>query len=135
VSIYSYESLLVAAKEQPEPQRLLFVFLKASLPEDAVADEEASFHEGEGGTLTPVMCVDKVLDELGSFADLVEESNQISEDWQIVLVASLTGRNGVAPTPNGALEPLKLMVKTVETGGDLSNFLAFDREGEPIQFG
>lgn len=135
MSIYNYESLLLAAKDQAEPQRLLFVFLKAELPEDAVADEEARFHEGEGGSLQPVMCVDKTLEELGSFADLVEESKQVSEDWQMVLVASLSGRHGVAPTPEAALEPLKLMVQTVETGGDLSNFMAFDREGSPIQFG
>lgn len=135
MSIYNYESLLSAAKDQAEPQRLLFVFLKASLPEDHEGEEENRFNAGEGGTLQPVICVDKTLDELGSFTDLVSESEKTGQDWQMVLVASLSGRHGVAPTSDAALEPLKMMVHTVETGGDLSNFMAFDREGSPIQFG
>ena len=40
------------------------------------------------------MCVDKTLAEPGSFSDLVEESKNIKEEWQMVLVASLSGKNG-----------------------------------------
>jgi hypothetical protein len=81
------------------------------------------------------MCVDKTLDELGAFSDLVAESESIEKNWQIVLVAGLSGRNGVAPSSDEAEQPLKKMVKTVENGGDLSNYLAFDKNGSPIQFG
>lgn len=81
------------------------------------------------------MCVDKTLDELGSFADLVIESESMEQNWQIVLVACLSGRNGVFPTSDEATQPLKMMVETVEKGGNLSNFLAFDKKGSPIQFG
>lgn len=81
------------------------------------------------------MCVDKTLDELGSFADLVKESENMQQDWQIVLVACLSGKNGVAPTPDEATQPLKMMVEAIEKGGNLSNFLAFDKKGEPILFG
>lgn len=123
-----------AAKQQAEPQRLLFVFLRASLPEDFNEEEEANFHSGEGGELTPIMCTDKVLGELGSFADLVAESEKMEKGWQIVLVASLSGRNGVAPSSDEAEIPLKMMVETLETGGDLSRYMAFDRNGSPIQF-
>ncbi|MBV1875213.1 MAG: hypothetical protein KUG50_01155 [Cycloclasticus sp.] len=124
-----------AAKQQAEPQRLLFVFLRASLPKDFNSEEEANFHSGNGGELQPIMCTDKVLDELGTFADLVEESKKMEQDWQIVLVASLSGRNGVAPDSAEAEKPLKMMVETVQTGGDLSRYLAFGRDGIPIQFG
>ncbi len=81
------------------------------------------------------MCVDKTLDELGSFSDLVAESESIEQNWQIVLVAGLSGRNGVAPSSDEAAQPLKRMAQTVENGGDLSNYMAFDKNGSPIQFG
>jgi len=57
----------LAAKQQPEPQRLLFLFLKASLPEDHGEEEADRFHSGQGGALQPIMCVDKTADELGSW--------------------------------------------------------------------
>ncbi|MCX4027482.1 ribonucleotide reductase subunit alpha [Spartinivicinus marinus] len=123
------------ARKQAEPQRLLFVFLKTFLPKDHKDDEANRFHSGQGGALQPIMCVDKTLDELGSFSDLVTESERMEQDWQIVLVASLSGRGGMAPSSDEAEQPLKMMVQTVETGGKLSNFMAFDRNGYPIQFG
>lgn len=135
INITDYESLLSAAGKQAEPQRLLFVFLKASLPKDPKDEEASSFHSGQGGELEPIMCVDKTLDELGSFADLVAESESMKQNWQIVLIACLSGRNGIVPTSEDATKSLKMMVQTVETGGNLSNFLAFDKKGDPIQFG
>jgi len=94
-----------------------------------------NFHAGQGGALEAIMCVDKTLDELGSFADLVAESESMKQNWQLVLVASLSGRNGIAPTSDEAIGPLKKMVQTVEQGGDLSRFLAFDKKGDPVYFG
>ncbi|MEH6473700.1 MAG: ribonucleotide reductase subunit alpha [Halopseudomonas sp.] len=135
INIINYESLLSAAKKQTEPQRLLFVFLKSSLPNVHKDEEAIRFHSGQGGELQPIMCVDKTLDELGSFSDLVAESESIEENWQIVLVAALPGRNGVVPSSDEAEKPLNRMVQTVENGGDLSNYMAFDKNGSPIQFG
>lgn len=80
------------------------------------------------------MCVDKTLEELGVFSDLVIESEKMEQDWQIVLVASLSGRNGVVPDSDEAEYPLKTMVETVQHGEDLSKFMAFDRDGEPVRF-
>ena len=135
MNITNYESLLSAAKQQPEPQRLLFVFLEASLPKDHEDDVANLFHSGRGGELQAVMCVDKTLEELGSFSDLVEESKNMEKDWKLVLVAGLSGKNGVAPSSAETEQPLKMMVHTVESGGDLSKFMAFDRNGTPVQFG
>ena len=72
---------------------------------------------------------------MGTFADLVAESEMMEQDWQIVLVASLSGRNGVAPDSGEAEQSLKMMVETVQNGGDLSKYMAFDRDGTPVQFG
>ena len=80
------------------------------------------------------MCVDKSLEELGSFSDMVKESEKMEQDWHIVLVASLSGRNGVAPDSVEAERSLKVMMESVEHGGDLSKFMAFDRNGEPVLF-
>ncbi|NOQ36658.1 MAG: ribonucleotide reductase subunit alpha [Methylococcaceae bacterium] len=126
---------MLAAKQQPEPQRLLFVFLRTSLSKEAKDKEKQQFHSGQGGELQPIMCVDKNLDELGSFAELVEESKQMQQDWQIVLIAGLAGKNGRFPDASEAEQPLNIMVQTVEQGGDLSKYLAFDKEGTLIQFG
>lgn len=108
--------------------------MEASLPKDHEAEERSSFNAGQGGALQPVMCVDKTLGELGSFSDLVNESRQMEQDWQIVLVAALSGKNGVIPDSTEAEGSLKMMVETVQNGGDLSKFMAFDRSGTPVLF-
>lgn len=113
---------------------MLFIFLRASLPDDHNAEDADRFHSGQGGALQPIMCVDKTLDELSSFSALVAEAERIEKDWQIVLVAGLAGRNGVVPSSDDAEQPLKMMLHAVENGGDLSRYMAFDREGEPVQF-
>lgn len=123
------------ANQQPEPQRLLFVFLRASLPDDHGEEDASNFHSGQGGALQPIMCVDKTLGELSTFSALVAEAEKIEKDWQIVLAAGLAGKNGVAPSSEDAEEPFKMMLHAVENGGDLSKYMAFDREGVPVQFG
>jgi len=65
------------------------------------------------------MCVDKTLNELGSFADLAKESESMELDWQLVLVACLSGRNGIMPTSEEATPSLEMMIKTVEQGGSI----------------
>jgi hypothetical protein len=133
--ITSYETLLMAAKQQTEPQRFLFVFLQASLPDDANDGEADSFNAGQGGALNPIMCVDKPLDELSDFDALVKESESMGQDWHIVLVAALSGDNGLMPTAVEADAPLKNMVQMVQNGGDLSKYMAFDKQGVITHFG
>jgi hypothetical protein len=102
------------------------------LPGDGSEEEIQNFHAGMGGYLEPVLLVDKDLNELTTFADLVEESKQLPQEWQMVLIASLAGKNGVAPSAEVAEEPLKRLVKTVKDGGDLSQYVLFDRAGDPV---
>ncbi len=135
IDITDFNSLLAVAGRQEQPQRLLFVFLRTSLPSGSDADQIRRYDDGEGGGLEPIMCVDKTLDELSTFAALVEESKQMGQDWHIVLVASLGGRNGIAPSVDDAEVPLNMMVETVQNGGDLSGFVAFRKNGEPLKFG
>ena len=132
MNIANYADLLNAARQQPEPQRLLFVFTQPELPDGDTEVQKRDFHAGTGGVLTPQMCVDKALDELGDFSALVEESRQMGPDWKIVFVASLPGRAGVMPSTGEAQEPLKTMVNSIQNGA-VSKYLAFDHAGDLIR--
>ena len=80
------------------------------------------------------MCVDKLPEELGSFEDLVTESELMDQDWQIVLIAGLSGNGGTPPTSEDAQKPLDSMEDAVRSGRSLSNYLALDRTGSPVHF-
>jgi len=97
MNIDSYTALLNAARAQAQPQRMLFAFARAELPDGAGSAEQAAFDGRRGGTLAPVMCVDKTLDELGTFEDLVAQSRHTGKDWDIVFVSSMSGRGGKPP--------------------------------------
>lgn len=133
MNITSYSDLLHAARSQAEQQRLLFTFVQAELPNDAKPSERERFAARQGGALAPVMCVDKHADELSSFENLVEESRATGAHWDIVFVTSMSGRNGQAPTANEAEAPLRTMVESIRNG-QLGKFLAFNRDGELVQF-
>ena len=133
MNISSFDDLLRAARQQPEPQRLLFVFANAVLPDDSTPEQRARFQAGQGGALTPMMSVDKSPEELGTFAALVEESRQSGPDWAIVFVASLSGRGGRAPTSEDADQSLQRMIESIK-GGSFGSFIPFDRQGQPMLF-
>jgi len=132
MNISNYADLLQAAKQQPEPQRLLFVFTQPELPDGHTEAQQRDFEAGTGGVLTPRMCTDKALDELGDFSDLVKESRQMGQDWKIVFVASLPGRAGMMPSTEEAQEPLKTMIHSIQNGA-ISKYLAFDQAGDLVR--
>ena len=131
MNIASFDDLLQASRQQAEPQRLLFVFANADLPEDSTAAQRERFLAGEGGALVPIMCVDKTPDELRSFADLALESREFGQEWSIVFVAALSGSGGLAPSSEAAEKPLQRMVDAIKAG-TLGTFIPFDRQGQPV---
>lgn len=133
MNISSFEELLQAARHQPDPQRLLFVFTKAELPEGATREEIERFENGQGGALTPVMFVDKKTDEVGSFAELVEESRHTGQTWDVAFIGCLSGRAGQEPSDSDAQEALETMVKSIQ-GGIVDRFLAYRPDGEQVRF-
>ena len=132
MNISDFEGLLRAARAQPAPQRLLFVFAHAVLPDDSTPEQRARFEAGEGGALAPLMAVDKLPEELDTFAALVEESRQFGQDWAIVFVASLSGRDGRAPSSEEADRSLQRMIESIKAGS-IGSFIPFDRQGQPLQ--
>lgn len=133
MDISSFDDLLMAARAQPQPQRLLFVFAGAELPDDATPAQRAHFEQGEGGALVPLMCVDKSIAELTNFGALREESREMGQSWQIVFAAALSGTGGRALTANDAKEPLKRMEDAIRRGA-FDNYIPFDQLGQPVQF-
>lgn len=131
MSLTHFDDLLAAAREQAEPQRLLIVLAAAELPPDATPAEREAFARGEGGALAPVLCVDKLADEVESFAGLRAESEATGVGWDILFVSTLSGRAGIAPNSDEAMQPLKMMVEQIK-GGRIGRFLAANRDGELV---
>ena len=120
----SFDDLLRAARQQPEPQRLLFVFTRAELPEDSTPEQRARFEAGLGGALTPLMCVDKAPEEIRDFQALDEESRQFGQDWSVVFVAALSGGGDAGLA-------LERMIDSIKTGSP-GALIPFDRQGQAL---
>ncbi|HUF19707.1 MAG TPA: ribonucleotide reductase subunit alpha [Burkholderiales bacterium] len=131
MNISSFDDLLEAARAQPEPQRLLFVFAGAELPEDSTPEQRAHFEAGQGGALVPLMSVDKDPRELEGFDTLVEEARQFGPEWAVVFVAGLSGRDGRAPSSGEADRSLQRMIDSIKAGA-VGSFIPFDRQGQPM---
>lgn len=132
--IGSYSDLIDATRSQQEAQRLLFVFCQAELPDDASVEEKEAFERGEGGALTPVICVDKTPDEAPDFASLVEESRATGQSWDVVFIAAMSGRGGVPPSTDEAQQPMTMMVESIRLG-HISNYLPLDSQGNAVDLG
>ena len=122
MSITDYASLLRSARSQQQPQRLLFTFTQAQAQPG-----------GQGKSLTPVMCADKLPEELDSFEALREESTRMQTHWDVVFVAGLGGKDGQAPAAQECEAPLRAMVAAIEQGR-IDTLLAFDRSGDLLRF-
>jgi hypothetical protein len=131
MNIASFDDLLQAARQQPEPQQLLFVFAGAELPAGASAAQRAHYEAGEGGELAPLMCVDKAACELAGFDALRAEAGRAGPPWAIVFTAALSGRDGLPPSGADIDAALQHMVDAVKAGR-LQGMLPFNRAGEPV---
>ncbi len=132
MNITTLDDLLQAARDQPTPQRLLFVFAAAELPDDATAEERERFERGEGGALVPQMCVDKSPDELANFAQLKKEAEGMGPDWHMVFAAALSGTSDKPPGAQETGEALTAMVEAIRQGF-LHNCIPFDAQGHAVE--
>lgn len=136
MAIHHFDDLLHAAQNQPERQRLLLMFAARELPEGATPAQRARFERGEGGALTPLMCVDKKPEELTSFADLRHETAQQMAvqnlSWDLMFVGALSGVLSAEPTDAEVDQQLNRMLQSLQTG-QISTYLAFNTQGEPVQ--
>jgi len=128
-----FEQLLQAAAAQPQPQRLLFVFAGAELPDNPTAEQRKRFGAGRGGALTPLMCVDKAPEDIVDFDALVAESRQAGPPWKVVFAAALSGAEGRPPPKANIETALEKMVNAISFGS-VRQFAAYAEDGDPIQF-
>jgi hypothetical protein len=82
MEITDFKSLLSVGREQSTPQRFLFVFLQAILPDKPSEADKQRFESGQGGELKAIMCVDKNLSDLTNFADLVTDMTMIKHPFR-----------------------------------------------------
>ncbi|CUA99437.1 hypothetical protein [Thiomonas bhubaneswarensis] len=132
MDIASFADLLHAARAQNEPQRLLFIFAAAELPDDATKTQQERFLAKRGGALTPVVYVDKSPDEIGTFVDLVEESNRMGVRWDIVFVTSMPAQGGYPPDSEQIEQTFARLIEMIRLG-QIDSFLPFDREGDIVR--
>ncbi len=130
--ISGFQSLLQAARMQPEPQQMLFVFARTELPADASAEEKARFAKGQGGALVPIMFVDKKPGEIENFAQLVEEARQMEQDWDFGFVGCLSGQGDREPGDEEVTQALEVMVKSIQ-GGIIDHLLTYRPDGEQVR--
>lgn len=133
--INHFDDLLCAARAHRERQRLLFVFAAAELPGDATPEQRQRFAQGEGGALVPLMCVDKLPEELESFDALLHESRQFEppgQPWRLVFTAALSGTRSKPPSEGDVDVVLQRMVEAVKTGA-FGAYLPFNRDGQPVR--
>lgn len=122
-----FKELLTMAKEQESPQRILMLFANA----EAVNPKKSKKHQR--GTISPVMCVDKLPEELTTFQSLVKEADSIEKNWNFVFFACLGSEGKNAPTTDEAEPYLNKMANDVETGNNIGRYVIFDREENPIE--
>lgn len=134
MNISSFNDLLMAARQQPLPQRFLFVFAEAELPDDSTPAQRADFAAGHGGALVPKMCVDKTPQEIENFAALKAQAEAVGQPWVIVFAAALSGTAGAPPTSEDAKAPLDAMVEAIKAG-DLGRFIPFNAQGDAVNLG
>lgn len=123
--ISNLADLIQAAQEQPEKQRLLFLFAKAET-------KKKKKKKHQTGTITPVMCVDKLPEEITSFKALVAEADDISRDWDMMFIGGLCGTVEAPPSPEDAEPHLNKMANDLMSGQALTSYLIFDRKENPI---
>ena len=133
MDIQTFDDLLALSRRQTKPQQLLFVFVEATLSEDASNEQRAEFNAGKGGEIEPVMVVDKGAHELASFQTLIEEAARFGPPWSLVFVSSVSWLDGMPPTSEETEASLQYMVDRIR-GGAFEGMLPFDRNGEPVHF-
>jgi len=132
-NIRSFDDLLQAARLQPLPQRLLFVFTSRGIADKPNPAQKTRYEQGTGGELTPVLCVDKRPEQLHDFETLIEKSRHTGQDWDIVFAGAMEDHSPWLPENEDVDKTLKQMMAMIRAG-TIGPLLAFDRQGDPIMF-
>ena len=122
----AFSKMLDTSKQQEQPQRLLFMLAQSET-------DNSDNQEESGGTISPLMCVDKLPEEIESFATFVDEADSVNKAWNMIFIAAMSGQDGQAPTTEEAEPVLNMMVNDLMSGQDLSRYLILDRKEQQIE--
>ena len=116
-----FQELLSMARYQPEQVKLLMLFTKANV--------ENSHNDVNKGVIEPVMCVDKLPDELLDYETLCREADAINKEWDLVFITS------IAANVEASLidKSMKSMVSDVQTGQNTAMYVVLDREDNLVE--
>ncbi|NHH88801.1 ribonucleotide reductase subunit alpha [Pseudoalteromonas sp. MB47] len=116
-----FQELLSMARYQPEQVKLLMLFTKANV--------ENSHNDVNKGVIEPVMCVDKLPDELLDYETLCREADAINKEWDLVFITS------IAASVEASLidKSMKSMVSDVQTGQNTAMYVVLDREDNLVE--
>ena len=116
-----FQELLAMARYQAEPVKLLMLFTKSSI--------ETASKEVNKGYIQPVMCVDKLPEELSDFASLSKEADVINPDWDLIFITSIS-----ANVDSSIIDQsMKSIVTDVQTGKNTSMYVVLDREDNIVE--
>jgi hypothetical protein len=132
LSLEHFDEFLTIACQEPESMRLLLVFSRKELPQNATDEQSRAYEAGEGGHLAPVAIVDKDPVHLQDYNALVEEAQQMVGEWDALFVAALIGQANQPITVKDVDDAGEKMVHAIRNGL-VSNFLVFDRQGSSLQ--
>lgn len=125
--IQKFNDLLNVSNDHVQPQRLIFLFANA----EAKNNNKSKQHQQ--GTINPVMCVDKLPEELSDFSALMKEADAIDTQWNFIFIASVSGDNDQAPTTDLAEPYLNKMAHDIETSNNVGRYIIFDRNENLIE--
>lgn len=124
-----FDLFLKHAREKGTPQRLYLVFAeKEFASEDEIAAGQAL---ASNFTIRPVMYTDKPLSKLTNFVEMLDESLQNGQAWDIVYVTAGQDKGLTAEFVEDRLEH---MVKRIEEG-EADLFVAFTQMGDVYRVG
>jgi hypothetical protein len=119
-----FDLFLNLAREKGVPQRLYLVFAEK---EFATEDEVLTGQASAGSfTIRPVMYTDKPLSKISNFVEMLDESLQNGQHWDIVYVTAGEDRGITAEFVEDRLEH---MVKRIEEG-EVDLLVAFTQMGD-----
>ncbi len=129
--IETFDDLVTMAATESEPSKLLVVLVGVEAAHSRGPDGGTVALDNEG-SLTPMMVRDLDLKPDLELDEVVAAADTTGQPWRFLLLAILPGQNGRAPSRDECDTHLKRMAKAFLTGGDLSRYACFDRQGEPI---
>ena len=129
----TFDDLLAAARQHTQPQRLLLVFVEVELPDDATDSQRVAFEKGMGGTLEPIMAVDKDAQDLASMRELAQESHRLNDRWHLFFAGALQSERTQPLTNEQVDQALDRMIDGIRSG-QFHHLAAFDREGNSISW-